>query len=467
MQTATSIDDWRPGFAKRADNFHEVCDRAQAWRWEPGVSVPRILYAVIVGTPELTIPQRMTLLVYAQHLNQDRLEQNLACVWPSSKLVARYLGCGVQTARAHRRALESKGYMVRDYTRANRPAGEEAYDLAPLVARLEEMEDADGAIRAVHAAERAAQYEAVVGLHNISAREAKIRHLEQSQKNVSSSVQEMTDAPSARIQSLERRAAPSANGKTYGPSTNRQRIGQDSAICSPEGAGGLGGGQSAPSVRAEMARQELQAAFQVSPRLAALVGPAVVADPLSASPADIARVAFAIPELLPEPERNNGQTFEWALKRHGLRAIAMLAIAIEDTEVRSPCKYFGKMASYEPLGAPDLRLNLARILRAKGDIPPPPAAPTPETLMEAPGADDPCWRSIDEQLRQIVKTGVYGSWFGRIGFHGLRYGILHLSTPTGIAADRIKRDFMQAILQAAEAAGHEVERVSIIVRKLT
>ena len=36
----------------------------------------------------------------------------------------------------------------------NRPAGEEAYDLAPLVARLEEMEDADGAIRAIHAAER-------------------------------------------------------------------------------------------------------------------------------------------------------------------------------------------------------------------------------------------------------------------------------------------------------------------------
>ena len=125
------------------------------------------------------------------------------------------------------------------------------------------------------------------------------------------------------------------------------------------------------------------------------------------------------------------------------------------------------MASYEPLGAPDLRLNFARILRAKGDIPPPPAAPTPETLMEAPGADDPCWRGIDEQLRQIVKTGVYGSWFGRIGFHGLRDGILHLSTPTGIAADRIKRDFMQAILQAAEEAGHEVERVSIIVRKLT
>ncbi len=466
MQTATSMDDWRPGFAKRADNFHEVCDRAQAWRWEPGVSVPRILYAVIVGTPELTIPQRMTLLVYAQHLNQDRLEQNQACVWPSSKLVARYLGCGVQTARAHRRALESKGYMVRDYTRANRPAGEEAYDLAPLAARLEDMEDADGSIRAVHAAERAAQYEAVVGLHNISAREAKIRHPEQSQKNVSSSVRG-TDAPAARIQSLSRRAAPADDGKTYGTSTNRPRTGNDSAICSPGGASGFGGDHSSPSVRAEMARQELMAAFQVSPRLAALVGPAVVADPLSASPADVARVTAAVQDLLPEPERNNDQTFEWALKRHGLRAISMLAIAIEDTDVRSPCKYFGKMASFEPLGAPDLRLNFARILRAKGEIPPPAAVPSPATVMEAPGADDPCWRSIDEQLRRIVKTGPYGSWFGRIGFHGLQGGILTISTPSGIAADRIKRDFHREILQAAEAAGHEVERVSIIVRKLT
>ena len=40
MQTATSMDDWRPGFAKRADNFHEVCDLAQAWRWEPGTETP-------------------------------------------------------------------------------------------------------------------------------------------------------------------------------------------------------------------------------------------------------------------------------------------------------------------------------------------------------------------------------------------------------------------------------------------
>ena len=212
-----------------------------------------------------------------------------------------------------------------------------------------------------------------------------------------------------------------------------------------------------------MVRQELVAAFQVSPRIVALVSPRVLADPLSASPSDIARIAEAVGDLLPEPERNNGQTFAWAVKRHGLRAIAMLAIAIEDPDVRSPCKYFGKMASYEPAGAPDLRLNFARILRSKGDAP----APSAATLMEAPGQDDPCWRRIDAELVRIVRTGAYGSWFGRVGFHGLRDGVLQLSTPNTISADKLRAEFMDHIRKAAEMAGEVVERVIITVRRVS
>lgn len=211
-----------------------------------------------------------------------------------------------------------------------------------------------------------------------------------------------------------------------------------------------------------MVRQELRAAFQVSPRIAALVGPAAVADPASVTPADLARVAAAVDDLLPERERNNDQTFAWALKRHGVRAIAMLAIAIEDPDVRSPCKYFGRMASYEPKGAPDLRLNFARVLKAKGDIPP---AEPPPALMAAPGVDDPVWQKIAEPLRRLVREGAYGSWFGRIGFHGIDEGVLTLSTLSQIAADRIKRDYIDAILHAAEVAEVYVDRVIITLRK--
>ena len=127
MQSASPDDDWRPGFAKRASNFAEVCERAERWRWQPGETIARIAAAVLKGTPLLTMQQRLTLLLYVEHLNQDRLEQDVACVWPSSALIADYLGCSESTARAHRRALEAAGYLVRDYTRANRPAGVEAY----------------------------------------------------------------------------------------------------------------------------------------------------------------------------------------------------------------------------------------------------------------------------------------------------------------------------------------------------
>jgi len=463
MQTASPDDDWRPGFAKRAPNFAEVCDRAERWRWQPGETIARIAAAVLKGTPTLTLPQRLTLLLYVEHLNQDRLEQDIACVWPSSALIADYLGCSESTARAHRRALEAAGCMVRDYTRANRPAGVEAYDLAPLVARLDEMEAADAAVREAAQARRALYSEAVVFPRRNTARAPEDRRLEQSHENDSSSVREGTDAPTARSWSNERRAPRAEHRQTTESSIQHQDGRKDSAICSPKRASGLAGAPPAPSVRAEMVRQELLAAVQVCPRLAPLVPATVLADPASAGPADAARIAAAAEEWLPEAERNNGLSVSWGWRRHGPRVIAMLAIALEDPAVRDRCKYFGWMATRDPDGAPDLRLNFARIMRAKGEIPgiePPPAA-----LMDSPGAEDPKWQAIDAQLQRLVRQGAYGSWFGRIGFHGITDGILNLSTLSGVAADRLKRDFVAVILEAAEAAGEAVERVVITVRR--
>jgi len=228
---------------------------------------------------------------------------------------------------------------------------------------------------------------------------------------------------------------------------------------------GLAGAPPAPSVRAEMVRQELQAAVQVCPRLAALVPDHVLADPASAGPADAARIAAAAEALLPEAGRNNGLSVSWGWRRHGPRVIAMLAIALEDPAIRDRCKYFGWMATRDPDGAPDLRLNFARIMRAKGEIPA--SIPPPAALMDSPGAEDPKWQAIDAQLQRIVRQGAYGSWFGRIGFHGIDAGVLTLSTLSGLAADRIKRDFVPAILEACEAAGENVQRVMITLRRQT
>ena len=466
MQTAHS-EEWRVGFAKRADNFEEVCARGVSWRWSPGETVARISAAVLKGTPTLTIQQRMTLMIYVEHLNEDRLEQGVACVWPSTHLVATYLGCSERQARENRRSLEAAGFLVRDYTRANRPAGVEAYDLRPLMARLGELDGVHEAIRDAMEARRAAYSETVPFPGNSAARAAIDRHLEQSHKNFSSSVR-TKDATTPRHDSVSRPAPPSGNGQVRDDSGRRSDRGADGAIGSPGGASGLGGASSDPSVYAEMVRQELKTAVQVCPRLAPLVTPAVLANPDSASPEDLARVSAAAQEWLPQPERNNDQTVLWGWRKHGIRVLVMLAIALEDPHVRSPCGYFGKLTGASK-GAVDLRFNLGRLLKAKGAVPPPDLAPSaePETppLMFSPGTEDYPWPEIAEHLAPLVGVGAWGSWFGRIGFHGIVDGVLTLSTPTSIAADRLKRDYVRAVLQAAEMADVYVDRVIVTVRK--
>jgi DnaA N-terminal domain/Replication protein C N-terminal domain len=467
MQTAHS-EDWRPGFAKRAENFPAVCAAAETWRWQPGETIARVAAAVLKGTPSLSIPQRMTLLLYVEHLNQDRLEQDTACVWPSTGLVAEYLGCSESQARANRKALEAAGYLVRDYTRSNRPAGAEAYDLRPLMARLEELEGVDDAIREGLAARRAAYSETVAFPMKYSARAPESRRLEQSQNNFTSSVREK-DAATPRSHSKNRPSARPSDGHAEGSSSERQRNREDRAIGSPMGASGLGTAQPDASVYAEMVRQELRTAVQVCPRLTPLVRDTLLANPASATPEDAARVAAAAAEFLPQPERNNDQTAIWGWRKHGIRIVTMMAIALEDPEVRSACSYFGKLATQER-GASDLRLNLARILRHKGDLPPaeePAPAVEPELppLMFAPGTDEAPWPEINAELRRLIRDGAHGSWFNRIGFHGIDDGVISISTPTGIAADRIKRDYVEAIKQAAETVGVFVERVMISVRK--
>ena len=97
--------------------------------------------------------------------------------------------------------------------------------------------------------------------------------------------------------------------------------------------------------------------------------------------------------------------------------------------------------------------------------PAPPVEEAPPPLIFSPGVENHPWPEIAGHLRASVREGGWGSWFGQVGFHGIVDGVLTLSTRTGLAADRIKHDFVPAILQAAEAAEVFVERVVLTVRK--
>lgn len=470
MQTHPQSDeDWKPGFAKRAANFDEVCRRARAWRWRPGETIARVCAAILKGTPHLTQGQRHTLMLYAEHLNQERLEQDNACVWPSSGLIAAYLGCAERVARGHRKALEAAGYIVRDFNHANRPAGVEAFNLAPLMARLDEMEAAADAVRQQIADRRAAYLAPVIKLHSYSGHPDSGGRLEQSQEKSRSTVTQ-ADAPTARNSSLARRAAPAASGN-LGTTTGQRPGPGDAAHGSPRGASGLAEATLAGVPAAEMVRQELAAALQACPRVARLLPPHVLTDPDAAGPAEAAAIAEAARELLPDPERNNDRTALWGWRRHGMRIVAMLAIALEDPAVKNPCSYFGKLALAPPGAALDLRANLTRILRAKGvgrappstapSVPPP---PLPSSVQPGPGADHPTWLAINTKLQKLIKTGPYGAWFARLGFAGLEAGVLALTTPNRVCADRLRAEFLPEIRRAAELAGFDVERVTLTVR---
>ena len=255
--------------------------------------------------------------------------------------------------------------MVRDYNRANRPAGVEAHDLAPLVARLEEMEAIDVEIRDTVQARRAQYLEPVVFAQRYSAQAPINTRLKQSQKNFSSPVQKR-DATTPRSNPSVRRATPAASVADQSSSTNRSDSGTSSALCFTQKATGLDGDPPAGAAAIEMAHQELKAALLICPRLAALVGDHILKDPASAGPADIARIAEAAEKWLPQIRRNNALSVGWGWARQGVRVITMLAIALEDPRINDPGKYFGWMVTRTAAGAPDLRLNLARIMREKG-----------------------------------------------------------------------------------------------------
>lgn len=447
MKHAYSPDDWRPGFAKRAPNFGQVCQQALSWKPDEALTHWRIQDAITLGTPELSMTERCVLSAYAAHLGQDRLVLGDAYVWPSAELLADHLGCSEATVRSARRSLEAKGYLVRDYNRANRPAGPKSIDLAPLVARLAELETQVDGPRARRAARVEAMKEHVVALSEYRTQAPEFFHLEQSHSQGSKEPVREAGTPTARDQFASRR--PAATEPRIGHPSSGQRTagGTSSALCSPGGASGFGGALPGSSEHAEMVRQELAAAAQVCPEIAPLVTPALLRNPTHASPEQAAEWAALAARLLPDPERNNDQTFIWACKKHGPRALAMLAATLADPSVQSPCRYFGRLASMDARNPLDLRFNFRRILPL---MPPPPRR-------RGPGIDHELWQAMEPHLRAGVSADTWDSWFDLIGFDHVKGEIVHLTTETKTAAAKLMNDYQRLFVEAARSAG--VERV--------
>ncbi len=457
MHHAHSPDDWRPGFAKRAPNFDALAAEASAWEPEEEFSPLQLHHALIRGTPELTMTERCVLASLATHLNADAVQLGDAHVWPSDELIAGEFGCSQGTVRAARRSLEAKGYLVRDYTPANRRAGPKATDLAPLVARTGEMKAHFESLRAARAQRQAALKEPIV--HSTTYRRPGVEILSPKQSQSQGSIEPVreADAPSARNQFAERRPSVADTGKGQADPAQRTRNRTSSAICSPKGASGLGGALPGSSEHAEMVRQELAAAAQVCPEIAPLVTPALIKNPASAPPEDVELWAELAQRLLPDPERNNDETFRWAYKKHGPRALAMLAVCLVDSNIKMPGRYFGRLATTDQHSPLDLRFNFRRIMALRPPAPPP--------VKRGPGIDNPVWQGIEQVLRPVVHPDTWASWFDQLGFVSVKGGVLNLSADLPHSATHIQREFGSRILEAARECGLEVTKLMIVPRR--
>jgi len=264
--------------------------------------------AVAKGTPELPDRARSALVLYVDHLNQNDLEDGKAFVWVSIGLMAEHLGCSEREMRRTNTILEQARFLIRDYNRANRPAGHEAINLAPLLARMDELEAVAEALRQARRDRRDAYLTTV--LSDLSGWEDEAVPLEQSQSNFSSSVTEEAGAPLARSVSEVRRDKPAESADRLSTNLNRQQR-PKSQQGSSGGACFEGGAGSDTSAHLQRLRQELEAAIQVCPDLAGCVSDQLLENPLQPTPEDVARIIAAADALLPETERNNGQTAEW------------------------------------------------------------------------------------------------------------------------------------------------------------
>jgi hypothetical protein len=95
----------------------------------------------------------------------------------------------------------------------------------------------------------------------------------------------------------------------------------------------------------------------------------------------------------------------------------------------------------------------------------PASAALPTTVQPGPGADHPTWLAIQKKLRKIIGDGPHGAWFAQVGFAGIVDGVLALTAPHGLAAQKIEREYLPALRRAAGAAEVNVDRVLITNRR--
>jgi len=288
------------------------------------------LQAAVRYCPELSRTEAVLLGEYIDVIDHDRIATGEAFGYIAMDLLAARTGLNPRTIRSARAALERKKLALRHYTNANHPAPYHGFDLRPFLAQAPALLAARDA--AVDAAYGNRERNGAIYQESFDTGGEAIsrRHIQSPSYYSGKSVRNTESALSA--DTVEQRRTDSSGNKSSNVNTE---------ICSPRGASGDFGSSSSTEDRAETVRVALTEAHRYSATLASCISQPEI-DQL-----DLAALYGAIETTLPRllPERNTVETWQWAVRRHGWRAIVMLAVSLDDPSVRDPYRFFGGLAT--------------------------------------------------------------------------------------------------------------------------
>ncbi|WP_282610806.1 DnaA N-terminal domain-containing protein [Pelagibius sp. Alg239-R121] len=396
-------------------------------------------------------------------LNRRSLEHGAPHCYISGFLFRKLLGgISQRTLSRIKQNLERMGLIIRHYDKRNRPLEKAGIDLRPLLYRLEELQDrADDLFDSgrEHFAEGREiddtfyHDKSDMPGRQLSPPNSPIPTLDS--YTVQTKAESSLNAPITT--SLEDRPTGDSVGTIHQAAISAEQT-SNSQDCSPmeisdfwHGRGQLG------EVQNSKAREELLLAHQLSPLLQEYLSTSEIGQ---GDPKVVFKACYKLIEANFDERRNSGETFKWAIKKFGWRAVLILVCAIEDPTVQFPDRWFGWAVTKMPRTL-DLSSNFERIKNQSNgekaakdpDDGPPPCGKDTEDPEELPAEQDPrgeLMGNLKTYLveNKLVKPAEIDAWFGSVSIVEVTDDWVNLTAPSRFLCDWLNDNYIPKLKQA-------------------
>ena len=485
----------RPGYAIRAPEFSDLVNLAESFMPSETISQATIERGILFGLTDLSDKEQKFLLIATSMLSHKDIQKGNAFCYLGSYSFRRALGgtkgpIQSRTLSRIKKSLEEKGLIIRHYDHRHSPLEKKGIDLRPLLARIDEIQD-----RAEEFFQETRDYfEGQQALdrydYDMDKRVMEGGHWSHPNRlkptNVNNTVQADKELPAPQPinNNLEdqQKADPKLKGNFLSSNDSEP---SKTSICSPKGASVFWKGYEKSGKQRHLnALSELRAALELSDQLKTYIPVSAIED------ADENAILGGCYRFIEEnfaAKRNTDQTFYWAVKKFGWKAVLLLICAIEDITIQSREGWLGYMTTKTKRHL-DLKTNFERIRKTRDEtsdevdkLDPSLDEETTELVPEAKSSgknkglkDLPLEEDPHYQLWQDVKTYVHNeelmseaevrSWLEPGKVEKIYGDELMISTKTAFQRDYIETNFAQALRLALKyLLGRDLE-VSFCVK---